>query len=91
MTPQDAVDVVTKHYQEAVTQKGWTTLFGLLGGGDTALVESSSQKASDALVHKALEVAAAECGMTVDQLKEVPVGSGRRRLHDDTTVVVFYL
>jgi len=48
-------------------------------------------QAAARLVDKALEVAAAEAGMTIQDLRALPVGSKRRSRHDDTTVVVMYL
>ena len=38
-----------------------------------------------------LQLAARESGMTIDELKSLPVGSRRRGVHDDTTVVVMYI
>eukprot|EP00640_Fibrocapsa_japonica_P001305 CAMPEP_0113943046 /NCGR_PEP_ID=MMETSP1339-20121228/17997_1 /TAXON_ID=94617 /ORGANISM="Fibrocapsa japonica" /LENGTH=381 /DNA_ID=CAMNT_0000947791 /DNA_START=390 /DNA_END=1535 /DNA_ORIENTATION=+ /assembly_acc=CAM_ASM_000762 len=43
------------------------------------------------LVSAVLQEAAKAQGMTVDQLRKVPVGRQRRRLHDDITVVVIRL
>ena len=46
--------------------------------------------AAERLVNRALEIAAAESGMTLAQLKTLPIGRKRRSTHDDTTVVVMY-
>ena len=43
------------------------------------------------IVESALQVAANERGMTIEQLKALPEGSARRGRHDDTTAVVMYL
>lgn len=46
--------------------------------------------AADKLVQRALEIAAQEDGLTLAQLKSLPVGRQRRSRHDDTTAVVMY-
>ena len=46
--------------------------------------------AAERLVNRALEIAAEESGMTLAQLKTLPVGRSRRSRHDDTTAVVMY-
>lgn len=48
-------------------------------------------KAASILVEKTLESAALENGITIDDLKEIPVGSSRRQRHDDTSVVILNL
>jgi pyruvate dehydrogenase phosphatase len=57
---------------------------------EQCLRDGTADKAGEALVQCALEVAAAECGMTLQQLKGLPQGSSRRGRHDDTTAVVLY-
>ena len=47
-------------------------------------------KAAEILANKALDVAAQECGMTLEELKRLPPGRQRRGRHDDTTVVVMF-
>jgi pyruvate dehydrogenase phosphatase len=42
------------------------------------------------LIQRALEVAAMESEMSVQQLLSLPAGRERRRRHDDTTAVVLY-
>jgi hypothetical protein len=42
------------------------------------------------LVQRALEIAAAESGLTMAQLKALPIGRARRSRHDDTTAVVMF-
>lgn len=42
------------------------------------------------LVDRALEIAASECQMTLQELKKIPPGRNRRNRHDDTTAVVLY-
>jgi hypothetical protein len=42
------------------------------------------------LVQRALEIAAAESGLTMAQLKSLPIGRARRSRHDDTTAVVMF-
>jgi hypothetical protein len=42
------------------------------------------------LVQRALEIAAAEDGLTMAQLKSLPIGRARRSRHDDTTAVVMF-
>ena len=44
-----------------------------------------------ALREKALQVAANEAGMTVEELKALPPGKARRSRHDDTTSIVLIL
>lgn len=46
--------------------------------------------AADRLVQRALEIAAQEDGLSLAQLKALPVGRQRRSRHDDTTAVVMY-
>ena len=46
---------------------------------------------SQILLDKVIERAAKEARLNVNQLKQLPAGSVRRRLHDDTTVVVVRL
>ena len=46
--------------------------------------------AADRLVQRALEIAAAESGITIEQLKALPIGRARRSRHDDTTAVVMF-
>ena len=46
--------------------------------------------AAEKLVNRALEIAAEESGMTLAQMKELPIGRSRRGRHDDTTAVVMY-
>lgn len=53
------------------------------------LKENKEPKASD-LLDKVLENASSEAGMTVNQLKDVPLGK-RRSLHDDTTIILLKL
>jgi pyruvate dehydrogenase phosphatase len=52
--------------------------------------KGEQNKAAEMLVHKALTVAASECGMTLAELKSLPQGSSRRNRHDDTTAVVLF-
>lgn len=47
-------------------------------------------KAAQLIVERALEIAAKESGMSIEQLKALPLGSRRRNHHDDTTAVVMY-
>ena len=47
-------------------------------------------QAADILVQAALNTAAKDAGMSIEQLKSLPAGNKRRSLHDDTTVVVLY-
>jgi len=54
------------------------------------LRDGNASQAGDRLVQRALEVAAGECGMTIEQLRALPAGSSRRNRHDDTTAVVLY-
>ena len=49
------------------------------------------QEAADQLVAAALAHAAADCRMTLDELRALPPGDQRRGRHDDTTAVVLYL
>ena len=53
-------------------------------------IGTTSQLASQALIDAVLHKAAARLGMSVDELKEVPIGSKRRSKHDDTTAVVVF-
>lgn len=57
------------------------------------IVKSSvdKNKASNAVVEAALQRAALESYMTVEQLKTLPAGNHRRSRHDDTTAVVMFL
>ena len=56
------------------------------------IVSSCTNKtdAAQAIVEEVLSRAAKECGVTVQELKEMPAGRHRRARHDDTTVVVYY-
>ena len=96
MSPQEAVDLVAHYYVDKTNKTDSSVLsplwkaFGWEAGSGKEQ-EEGQQKAAGALVQRALQIAADECGMTLAQLKDVPIGSSRRRLHDDTTVVVFYL
>ena len=47
--------------------------------------------AANIIVEITLRKAAAAHGITVEELKQLPVGPRRRNIHDDTTVVVMYL
>lgn len=42
------------------------------------------------LVERALEIAASESGMSLQDLRQLPPGRSRRSRHDDTTAVVMY-
>ena len=57
----------------------------------SCIQDNNQSGAASVLVEKTLESAAVESGSTVDSLKEIPLGSARRRYHDDTTVVVLNL
>jgi len=57
-----------------------------------AIVEkSSTSEAALHLVYAALEKAAVSRNLTMEQLLALPQGNKRRSVHDDTTVVVYYL
>jgi len=47
--------------------------------------------AANIVVEITLRKAAAEAGMSIAELKALPIGSPRRHNHDDTTAVVMYL
>lgn len=68
-----------------VSDKEAVHLVASLKGGD-----GREKAAAQALVELALLKAAAECGMSVEELKRLPPGRARRSRHDDTTVVVMY-
>lgn len=53
--------------------------------------KKSPELAAKALVEEALHRAAERANLTVQDLKNLPLGRQRRRLYDDTTVVVLYL
>ena len=46
--------------------------------------------AAERLVQRALEIAAAESGLTLQQLRALSIGRARRSRHDDTTAVVMF-
>eukprot|EP01031_Cornospumella_fuschlensis_P027005 gene27005-32627_t len=50
----------------------------------------TQDQAAQKLVERALEIAAAESGMTIHDLLKLPQGRHRRGRHDDTTAVVMY-
>ncbi|RYH29000.1 hypothetical protein EON65_10055 [archaeon] len=50
----------------------------------------TQDQAAQRLVERALEIAAAESGMSVQDLLRLPQGRHRRGRHDDTTAVVMY-
>jgi pyruvate dehydrogenase phosphatase len=52
--------------------------------------ESQRPVAQD-LLNKVLEKAAEESNITISQLKSVPLGSRRRGIHDDTTIILLNL
>lgn len=52
---------------------------------------SNQADAAQAIVEEVLRRAASECGVTVQELKEMPAGRRRRARHDDTTVLVYYI
>lgn len=57
-----------------------------------AIVEKSSEDdAASKLVYAALENAAIKRNLSLEQLLSLPQGRSRRSVHDDTTVVVYYL
>lgn len=64
------------------------------GSVETGLTTTDTTKwellAAEKLVQRALEIAAQEDGLTLAQLKSLPVGRQRRSRHDDTTAVVMY-
>jgi pyruvate dehydrogenase phosphatase len=43
--------------------------------------------ACDALIEEVLRKAAKNCGLSVEELKNLPAGSDRRRKHDDITCI----
>lgn len=53
--------------------------------------DQSSEGAAAKLVERALEIAAGESFLTLEQLLSLPPGRQRRGRHDDTTAVVLYL
>lgn len=48
------------------------------------------KRAAEALVNNALDVAAKNCDLNLEELMNLPAGSQRRSRHDDTTVIVMY-
>ena len=48
-------------------------------------------RAGEALVTAALQKASQQCGLSLEQLQSLPLGSQRRGRHDDTTALVMYL
>lgn len=50
----------------------------------------TENQAAQLLVERALQIASAESGMTLEELLALPQGRQRRSRHDDTTVVVMY-
>jgi pyruvate dehydrogenase phosphatase len=52
--------------------------------------DGKSETAADMLVREVLTRAAKASNMTLEELQALPQGSNRRRLHDDTTVVIVY-
>tara|TARA_B110000090_G_C13104793_1_gene339990 strand:+ start:81 stop:317 length:237 start_codon:yes stop_codon:yes gene_type:complete len=57
---------------------------------DKAVRSGKGDQAAALLVEAALQRAAVECGMSIEQLKACPPGGQRRNRHDDTTAVVMY-
>jgi pyruvate dehydrogenase phosphatase len=52
--------------------------------------KDSEAVVAERLVTRALEIAAAESGLSLTELKRLPQGKHRRSRHDDTTAVVIY-
>jgi pyruvate dehydrogenase phosphatase len=50
----------------------------------------NADEASAALVRRALETAARESSMSLEELMAIPSGAKRRSRHDDTTAVVMF-
>ncbi len=57
---------------------------------EQCLREGTAHDAASKLVQRALEVAAEECGLSMEKLRALPPGNSRRSRHDDTTAVVLY-
>jgi pyruvate dehydrogenase phosphatase len=53
--------------------------------------ENQSHLAAQMLTERALEKAAKESNISVEELKQLTPGRKRRSLHDDTTVIVQFL
>lgn len=75
LSDQEVVDIVTENIK--TNEKKGTLSIG--------------QSAAEAVVKKTLDRAASECRMTVQELTNIPQGSRRRNMHDDTTVVILFL
>lgn len=98
LSDQEAVDIVascmpSERVEAAASQSFFS--FGLSSRPTPASTEHIDKAkfellAAERLVNRALEIAAAESGMTLAQLKTLPIGRKRRSTHDDTTVVVMY-
>lgn len=81
LSDQEAVSIVGKILDEA----------NILDSSNEWAAEEKARTAANAVVHAALINAAAEMGMTLDQLRLLPQGDARRSRHDDTTAVVIFL
>lgn len=100
LSDQEAVDIVsacmapTSASPPSTYYDWWCGVYKyfILGtAGENAERREALQKAAAArIVQRALEIAAAESGMTPAQLRALPVGNARRYRHDDTTAVVMY-
>lgn len=89
------INNMSKHSNSTATYYDWwcgVYSYLITGTSSTDKKNNSAleQAAAALLVQRALEIAAAESGMTPAQLRSLPVGNARRNRHDDTTAVVMH-
>jgi hypothetical protein len=84
---EDPLKLYTALFEEAYAHLD-TLKAGQSGAERRASIQDLT---ANILVEVTLRKAAAEAGMSIGELKALPIGTPRRHNHDDTTAVVMYL
>jgi len=92
LSDQEAVEIVASCMPPSMAAPAPTSIFSFASSAPAESPDKAKFEllAAERLVNRALEIAAEESGMTLAQLKTLPVGRSRRSRHDDTTAVVMY-